>query len=248
MLEPVSVPFLSWSAAVGSFSVRYMTGGNCLRLRKRSKRCGDCEIQTYPPAFTDRSSLLLSKERFTPTGEGAGRSRSNPRSLMKSLPGSVLACALLLFGFNAADPSQPTTPDASKAQTTIFGFRDSAAQLAVESRFLAVPDTKRAEEHMRTLTQAPHVAGSPEDKATADYVAQKFREAGLETEIVEYRVWMNYPQEISVDVTAPPGVSMHGPSPEHVSADPFQNDPRITPAFNGMSPSADLEAEVVYAN
>ena len=37
------------------------------------------------------------------------------------------------------------------------------------------------------------MAGTPEDKATADYVAQKFREAGLETEIVEYRVWMNYP-------------------------------------------------------
>ena len=63
----------------------------------------------------------------------------------------------------------------------------------METRFLAVPDPKLAEEHLRILTQAPHIAGSPEDKATADYVAKKFREAGLETEIVEYRVWMNYP-------------------------------------------------------
>ena len=39
-------------------------------------------------------------------------------------------------------------------------------------RFLAVPDPKLAEEHLRILTQAPHIAGSPEDKATADYVAQ----------------------------------------------------------------------------
>ena len=59
---------------------------------------------------------------------------------------------------------------------------------------------------------------------------------------------MNYPQEISVDVTAPANVKMHGPSPEQVAVDSFQNDARITPAFNGMSPSGDVEAEVVYAN
>ena len=65
----------------------------------------------------------------------------------------------------------------------IFGFRDSAAESAIEARFLAVPDSKLAEEHLRTLTQAPHMAGTPEDKTTADYVAQKFRDAGLDTEI-----------------------------------------------------------------
>ena len=84
--------------------------------------------------------------------------------------------------------------------------------MAREIRFMVVPDAKLAEEHLRTLTQAPHMAGTPEDKSTADYVAGKFREAGLETEIVEYRVWMNYPAEISVDMTAPAGVTMHGPT------------------------------------
>ena len=79
-------------------------------------------------------------------------------------------------------------------------------------------------------------------------MAQKFREAGLETEIVEYRVWMNYPAEISVDVTGPAGVVMHGPAREHVESDPFQDDPRVVMAYNGMSPSGDAEAEVVYAN
>jgi len=132
--------------------------------------------------------------------------------------------------------------------SAIFGFRNAAAETAAESRFLAVPDPKLAEEHLRVLTQAPHIAGSPEDKATADYVAQKFREAGLETEIVEYRVWMNYPSEISVDITAPPHVHMHGPTREHVEGDPFQDDPRVVTPFNGGSPSGDVEQEVVYAN
>jgi len=67
----------------------------------------------------------------------------------------------------------------------ITGFRDTAAERQVEAKFLAVPDPELAEEHLRILTQAPHMAGSPEDKATADYVAQKFRDAGLDTEIVE---------------------------------------------------------------
>jgi N-acetylated-alpha-linked acidic dipeptidase len=164
---------------------------------------------------------------------------------MKSLSGSVLACVLLLIDLNAAPPAPP---DGAKAETSIFGFRDSKPELTLEAQFLAVPDPKRAEQHLRTLTQAPHVAGSPEDKATAEYVAQKFREAGLETEIVEYRVWFNYPEEISVDVTAPAGVKMHGPTREHVDGDPFQDDPRVITPFNGMSPSGDVEAEVVYAN
>src|SRR5882762_5851294 len=153
----------------------------------------------------------------------------------------------LLFALFLAPPSL-AQGGATNDELDLLGFRNTAAERKIETEFLAVPDPSLAEAHLRLLTQAPHIAGSPEDKATADYVARKFRDAGLETEIVEYRVWMNYPQEISVDITEPAAARMHGPSPEHVSADPFQNDPRITPAFNGMSPSADVEAEVVYAN
>jgi len=73
---------------------------------------------------------------------------------------------------------------------------------ALEQQFLAVPDPKRAEEYMRVLTSEPHIAGTPEDKKTADYVAGLFRSWGLETEVVPYRVWMNYPVEVSIDMTA----------------------------------------------
>jgi N-acetylated-alpha-linked acidic dipeptidase len=159
----------------------------------------------------------------------------------------IFTALVLLFSLPTPGTSFAQSA-ATNSNSDLLGFRDTAAERKIETQFLAVPDTALAEIHLRTLTQAPHIAGSAEDKATADYVAKKFREAGLETEIVEYRVWMNYPQEISVDVTAPANVKMHGPSPEQVAADAFQDDPRITPAFNGMSPSGDVEAEVVYAN
>ena len=154
----------------------------------------------------------------------------------------VLATALLVlstFGMQSSGNPEPTP---------VFGFRDFAGQQQWDQKFIAVPNPGRAEEHLRILTAEPHVAGSPEDKKTADYVARKLKEAGFNTEIVEYKVWMNRPEEISVSVTAPARVHMHGPSREHVSGDPYQDDPRVLPAFNGSSPSGDVEAEVVYAN
>src|SRR5580658_6243032 len=158
--------------------------------------------------------------------------------------GSILCCSLVLLGL----PQTQSAQGSPKSVPGIFGFRNAAAETEEERRFLAIPDPKLAEQHLRVLTQAPHVAGSPEDKATADYVAQKFREAGLDTETVEYRVWMNYPTEISVDVTAPADVHMHGPTREHVEGDSLADDPRVIMPFNSMSPSGDVEADVVYAN
>jgi N-acetylated-alpha-linked acidic dipeptidase len=157
---------------------------------------------------------------------------------------STLFCSLLLLSV----PQTQTADGAPSASPNIFGFRNAEVEIALESKFLAVPDPKLAEQHLRILTQAPHVAGTPEDRATADYVARKFREAGLDAEIVEYRVWLNYPSEISVDVTAPAGVHMHGPTREHVDGDSLADDPRVITPFNAMSPSGDAEADVVYAN
>jgi N-acetylated-alpha-linked acidic dipeptidase len=180
---------------------------------------------------------------------------------MKFLSGAFLFCWLIgssLQAFDKSDNDQSGKDHLGKDQAakeqpqsdnwSISGFRDAAAEREAEKKFMAVPDPKLAEEHLRILTQAPHIAGSPEDKATADYVAEKFRDAGLDTEIVEYKVWLNYPEEIRVDMTEPAGVEMHGPRREHVDGDPYDDDPRVVTPFNGMSPSGDAEAEVVYAN
>ncbi len=122
---------------------------------------------------------------------------------MKLFLAALLSSAILFSGSSMPSAGNAASSSSSPA---IFGFRATAVEAAAETRFLAAPDPKLAEEHLRILTQAPHMAGTIEDKATADYVAQKFRDAGLDTEIVEYKVWINYPEEISVDLTAPAGV------------------------------------------
>jgi N-acetylated-alpha-linked acidic dipeptidase len=150
---------------------------------------------------------------------------------------------------SASPPGQQQTVSAPfTAPVKIFGYRNPAAELQAEKIFLAVPDPKLARQHLQILTAAPHVAGSPEDRRTAEYVLQQYTAAGLDASIQPYKVWMALPLDIRVDVVAPAGVVMHGPSPERVGDDMFQKDPRILPAFNEYSPSGDVTADVVYAN
>ncbi len=173
---------------------------------------------------------------------------------------SVCRIAATFLALSSAFPSfafaqRPTAPPPANASTTeIFGFRDAAEQLRWDEFFLKVPDAKLAGEHLKTLTAAPHWASSPEDYATAEYVAEKFKAAGLETTITPYQVLLNKPVSIHIEAfDAEHHVLLNGPTPEHVDpkaygGDPFQDDPRILPAFNGSSPSADITAPVVYVN
>jgi N-acetylated-alpha-linked acidic dipeptidase len=136
----------------------------------------------------------------------------------------------------------------------IFGYRDFTQQAKWDASFMAVPDPTLAGQHLKTLTAEPHWASSPEDYKTALYVASKFKQAGLQTEIVPFKVLMNKPIKILVEAFDSNGKKiLSGPTPEHVDpveygGDPFQNDPRILPPFNGSSPSGDVTAQVVYAN
>jgi N-acetylated-alpha-linked acidic dipeptidase len=136
----------------------------------------------------------------------------------------------------------------------VFGYSDFSQQGKWDKAFMAIPDAKLAGEELKVLTAEPHWASSPEDYKTALYVAEKFKAAGLHTEIQEFRVWLNKPVKIEIEAFDAKGKKlMSGPTPEHVDpkaygGDPFQDDPRILPAFNGSSASGDVTADVVYAN
>jgi N-acetylated-alpha-linked acidic dipeptidase len=137
----------------------------------------------------------------------------------------------------------------AQAQQKVFGYADFSAEAKIEEKFLAVPDAKLAGEELKILTAEPHLAATPEDRKTADYVAKKFRAAGLETEIVPYRVLLNWPKMVRVEAYDPAGkLLMSGPTREHVDGDSQQDDPRVTTAFHGSSPSGDVTGEAVYGN
>jgi N-acetylated-alpha-linked acidic dipeptidase len=130
-----------------------------------------------------------------------------------------------------------------------LGYIDFSAEAKLEESFLAVPDPKLAGEELKELTAEPHLAATPEDHKTAEYVARKFRAAGFETTIVPYRVLLNQPKTVRVEAYDESGhLLIAGPTREHVNGDPGQDDPRVVMPFNGSSGSGDVTGDVVYAN
>ncbi|MGA3070455.1 MAG: M28 family metallopeptidase [Terracidiphilus sp.] len=160
------------------------------------------------------------------------------------------ACLLLLLLAPAALPAQSAGAAAPQAAPpTVFGYGDFTAESRIEGTFLAVPDAQLAGRHLKILTAEPHLAATPEDRKTAEYVAQKFRDAGLDTEIVSYRVLLDQPKVVRVEAFDAAGhLLMTGPTREHVPGDPYQDDPRVVMPFNGSSGSGDVTGEAVYAN
>ncbi len=161
-----------------------------------------------------------------------------------------LALPVFLFPaiFSAGLPFSRLQAQAPSPKTS-FGYVDFAPEAKLEEEFLAVPDAKLAGEELKTLTAEPHVAATGEDHETAAYVAEKFQAAGLETQIIPYRVLLNWPKVVRVEAYDPAGnLLMTGPTREHVTDDPQQDNPRIVMPFNGSSGSGDVTGEVVYAN
>jgi N-acetylated-alpha-linked acidic dipeptidase len=172
---------------------------------------------------------------------------------------AALALLTLHTSLPGAQPPLPATtaaPSSAAIPAQIFGFRDFTQQARIDRQFLAVPDPQLLRQHLKALTSAPHWASSPEDYATALYVAARFKAAGLQTEIVPYSVLLNKPLSTVVEAFDDTGRTiLQGPTPEHVPPDPsnpaidlYQRDPRVLPAFNDSSPAADITAPVVYAN
>jgi N-acetylated-alpha-linked acidic dipeptidase len=174
--------------------------------------------------------------------------------LRKALFLALVSAGLPILSSPRQQSEQPRPNDAAPAgatekQTTVPGYLSFAAEAGFEDKFLAVPSAAMAGQELKTLTAEPHMAGTPADLKTAQYVAQRFQEAGLETQIVPYRVLMNWPKKVQVTAFAPDGRKlMSGPAPEHVAGDRAADNPRVVMPFNGSSGSGDVTGEVVYAN
>ena len=137
----------------------------------------------------------------------------------------------------------------SSPQPGSLGYADFSSEARIEEKFLAVPDPRLAGEELKALTAEPHLAATPEDRKTAEYLASKFRAAGFETEIVPYRVLLNQPKVVRVEAWDENGhLLMSGPTREHVAGDPAADNPRVVMPFNGSSASGDVSGEAVYAN
>ena len=155
-------------------------------------------------------------------------------------PASLLAFAALTLCAQTPAPQKPASAAVPLAASPVFGFRDFTQQAKWDTEFLAIPDARLAKQHLKVLTASPHWASSPEDYATALYVADRFKAAGLETDIVPYSVLMNKPVSLLIEAFDASGKKIFsGPTREHVSTDPKDApDPTVGNPNVSASPDA----------
>ncbi|HEU4401608.1 MAG TPA: M28 family metallopeptidase [Candidatus Polarisedimenticolia bacterium] len=167
---------------------------------------------------------------------------------------AALACiAVGALGLAAAAAARPApaagAPAVPATDPGIYGFRAGslAAERQAEALLLQLPEAERVERHARILTEDPHVAGTPENERVARYIFERFKEAGLTTEMKTYSVYMGYVTEALLEQLEPqPELLTHPEDGFEPDKDTF--DPRATLNWNAYSPSCDLRREVVYVN
>ena len=112
---------------------------------------------------------------------------------------------------------------------------------------LALPNPEECGEILRTLTRAPHVAGTEANSRVADFLAEEYRKAGFDVEMRTYDVLLSYPRSARVEIVGEPDVRLGRPE-EPIASDPDSSTPEAAVAWNAYSPTSDVVGEVVYVN
>ena len=157
------------------------------------------------------------------------------------LAGSVVA---ILSGLSSAAPrcigfrprSRGTLASVHRrGVSSPLGFSPAsrARQLEAEAKALAVPTPENARKWLKTLTEEPHVAGTPADYKTAVFVRDRLREWGWKAELVPYEVLLNYPE-------GKPTLQLNQPQLKNLALDEAPLAPTRTPP--APAPSARFTA------
>jgi N-acetylated-alpha-linked acidic dipeptidase len=132
-----------------------------------------------------------------------------------------------------------------------FGFttRGAADYLALERRFLAMPEAERIRTAHLFLADKPHMAGSARDLELAEWTRDEFKRYGLEdVAITTHEVLLPWPEEVSVELTAPRAwrAAMRE---EPIAGDQYSAAPPEVQGlpYHAYSASGEVVAPVVYA-
>ncbi|MDP9201836.1 MAG: M20/M25/M40 family metallo-hydrolase [Gemmatimonadota bacterium] len=134
------------------------------------------------------------------------------------------------------------------AQTTPgYSPQSAATERATESDAILRPSASSASAHSKFLSQQPHMAGTPAQARTRDYVIDRMKSWGLETEVRAYSIWMPHPVSTRVWRIAPDPIELNlreGVVAEDTTSSAY---PQVMP-FNGYGAAGDVRGEVVYVN
>lgn len=134
------------------------------------------------------------------------------------------------------------------AQQATPGYSPAAAarERQVEAAAIAATRAERASAHSRALSAEAHVAGTPAQARTRDYVIAQLREMGLETEVRGYHVYLPHATSVHAWRVSPNPRELPLPEP------PLPGDSTSSlwqyPTVNGSSAPGDVQGEVLYVN
>lgn len=134
------------------------------------------------------------------------------------------------------------------AQQAFVGYTpaNAARERELESNAIKRPSAPLASAHSRELSKETHVAGTPAQARTRDYVIAQMKKWGIETEVRSYDIWMPHPVSVRASRVSPL------PKEFSLAEPPVAGDPTSKlaqyPTVNGYSGEGDVTADVVYVN
>lgn len=131
---------------------------------------------------------------------------------------------------------------------TMPGYSPAAAyaQRQLEQAAIGGPVAARAQANAAALSREPHVAGTPAQKRTADYVIAQMKAMGLQTELRAYDVWLPHATSVRITRLGRDTVELDLQEP------PIPGDAATQggqyPTVNGSSAAGVGEGDVVFVN
>ena len=169
---------------------------------------------------------------------------ASPAPARATVPLLAAVVPLLAAGLPGGSGPAP----AQEAALTGFTADRAATQLACEARFLDLPRAASFREHLRTVTENPHPAGSAAQERVGDYLVQAMEQAGLAVTRHPYDVYLpELTDDVEVHIVTPVAMQLSNREPA-LSEDRFSDHPDLLNGWNAFSGSGDVTGEVVYAN
>ena len=127
-----------------------------------------------------------------------------------------------------------------------FAPQRAAVQRTLEAEVVRHPRADSARTHSRALSVETHVAGTPAQLRTRDYVLERMQAMGLQTEVRSYSVFMPHATSVRLWRTAPTEkeLALREPAVEGDSTSSTWQYPTV----NGYSAAGEAEGEIVYVN
>jgi N-acetylated-alpha-linked acidic dipeptidase len=155
--------------------------------------------------------------------------------------------ATLAFTVQSASAlAQPASAPPTALRLPGFSTGTTAEQRALEQAVLGIPNPVSAGRHMRALTTETHVAGTPAQERTRDYVNREMKALGFQVTTRSYEVWLPHATSVKLWRLWRDTVALDLSEPG-VPSDPTSGLPQYVTA-NGQTGAGDVTAEVVFVN